>query len=62
LRRPDAHGLIREQDVLGVEISGRMHGHGFDAQLAAGAQNAKRNLAAISDDDFFDHYSMMNSG
>jgi hypothetical protein len=39
-----------------------MHGHGFDAQLAAGAQNAKRNLAAISDDDFFDHYSMMNSG
>src|SRR5450631_2347786 len=32
-----------------------MHRHGFDAQLAAGAQDAKRNLAAIRDDDFFDH-------
>src|SRR5450631_745457 len=32
-----------------------MHRHGFDSQLAAGAQDAKRNLAAIRDDDFFDH-------
>ncbi len=41
-----------------------MHGHGLDSEFAAGAQDAKRNLAAISDDDFFDHrgYSMMNSG
>ena len=64
LRRPDADGLVRQQHVLGVEIGGRMHRHRLDAELAAGAQNAKRNLAAVGDDDFFDHrgYSMMNSG
>jgi hypothetical protein len=39
-----------------------MHRDGLDAEFAASTQNAKRNLAAISDDDFFDHYSMMNSG
>ena len=64
LRRPDADGLIRQKDVLGVEIGGRMHGHGLDAELAARPKDAKRNLAAVGDDDFLDHrgYSMMNSG
>ena len=64
LRRPDAHRLVGEQHVLGVEIGGGMHRHGLDAEFAAGAQDAKRDLAAIGDDDFFDHrgYSMMNSG
>jgi hypothetical protein len=66
LRRSDADGLVRQENVLGIEVRGRMHGHGFDTQLAAGSQNSKRYLAAISDDDFFDHlgatYSMMNSG
>ncbi len=64
LRRSDANRLVRQQHVLGIEIRGRVHRHGLDTEFAAGAQNAKRNLAAISDDDFFDHrrYSMMNSG
>ena len=41
-----------------------MHRDGLDAELAARTQDAKGDLAAISDDDFFDHrgYSMMNSG
>ena len=64
LRRPDADRLVGQQHVLGVEIGGRMHRHGLDAQLAAGPQDAKRDLAAVGDDDFLDHrgYSMMNSG
>jgi hypothetical protein len=32
-----------------------VHGHGFDAQLAAGAQNAQRDLAAVGDNDLFEH-------
>ena len=50
--------------MLGVEIRRGMHRDGFDAQFAAGTQYAKGDLAAISDDDFFEHcrYSMMNSG
>src|SRR5450631_665351 len=41
-----------------------MHCDRFYSEFAAGAQHAKRNLAAVSDNDFFDHrgYSMMNSG
>ena len=64
LRRSDADGLVREQHVFGIEVGGGMHRDGLDAELAAGAQDAKRDLAAISDDDFFDHrgYSIMNSG
>ena len=32
-----------------------MHGDGLDAELAAGAQDAERDLAAIGDDDFVEH-------
>jgi hypothetical protein len=42
-----------------------MHGDGLDAQLAAGAQDAQGDLAAVGDDDLFRAwrgYSMMNSG
>src|ERR1019366_4362231 len=41
-----------------------MHRDRFYSEFATSTQNAKRNLAAASDDDFFDHrgYSMMNSG
>ena len=63
-RRPDTHGFVRQQHMLGVEIRGGVHRDGLDAQLAAGAQYPKCDLAAVRDDDFFDHrgYSMMNSG
>src|SRR5450631_2139522 len=41
-----------------------MHRDRFYSEFATSTQNAKRDLAAVSDDDFFDHrgYSMMNSG
>jgi hypothetical protein len=35
-----------------------MHRHGFDAELAASAQYAKGDFAAVRDDDFFDHRSI----
>src|SRR5258708_39707590 len=64
LRRSDTDGLVREQHVFRIEVGGRMHGDGLDSELATGTQDAESDLAAIGDDDFFDHrgYSMMNSG
>ena len=32
-----------------------MHRHGLDAQLAAGALNAQRDLAAIGYEDLIEH-------
>ena len=56
-RRADADALVGEPDVHGVGIGGRMDGHGGDAQLLAGAQDAQRNLAAVGDQDFVEHGS-----
>ena len=39
-RRTDANGFVGQADVLEVAIHGGMRGHGADAQLPAGAQNA----------------------
>ena len=43
-----------------------MHRDGLDAHLAAGAQDAQRDLAAIGDQDLVEHgarrYSMISSG
>ena len=39
----------------GIGIGGGMHGHGRDAELLAGAQDAKCDLAAIGDQDFLEH-------
>jgi hypothetical protein len=36
-----------------IEIGRRMHGDRFDAELATRSQDAKRNLAAIGNDNFF---------
>src|SRR5665213_1130154 len=54
-RRPDAYRFIGQQHVLETGVGGGVHGHGLDAQLAAGAQNAQGDFAAIGDDDFFQH-------
>src|ERR1700676_5142772 len=64
LRGTDAYGLVGQQHMLGVEIRRGVHGHGLDAELAARTQYTKGDLAAVRDNDFFDHlsYSMMNSG
>src|SRR5690606_21511059 len=65
-RRADTHGLVREQDVLQRRVGRRVHGHRLDAELAAGAQNAQRDLAAIGDQNLVEHacpdqVSMMNN-
>ena len=64
LGRTDAYRLIGQKHMLGVEIRRGMYRHGLDAELAARPQYTKGDLAAVRDDDFFDHlaYSMMNSG
>ncbi len=41
--------------MLEVVVGRGMHGDGLDAELAAGAQDAERDLAAIGDDDFVEH-------
>ena len=38
-----------------VGIGGRMHRDGRNAELLAGAQHPERDLAAIGDQDFFEH-------
>ena len=39
----------------GVGVGGRMHRDGRDAELLAGAQHPQRDLAAVGDQDFFEH-------
>ena len=60
-RRADAHALVGEPHVHGVLIRGRMHRDGGDAELLAGAQHAQRDLAAVGDQDFFEHDAGANS-
>ena len=50
-RRPDAHRLVGEPHVLGLAIGFGMDDDGLDAELAAGALDAQRDLAAIGDQD-----------
>ncbi len=57
-RRADAHALVGEPHMHGVGVGGRMHRDGRDAELLAGAQHAQRDLAAIGDQDFVEHYSI----
>ena len=54
-RRADADGLVGEQHVLQVAVGRRVHGDGLDAEFAAGAEDAQRDLAAIGDDDLVEH-------
>src|SRR5690606_28556940 len=64
-RRPDAHGFIGKAHVLGIAVGLGMHDHRLDAEFAAGALDAQRDLAAIGDQDLFKHrcnQPMTNSG
>ncbi len=54
-RRSDADALVGEPHMHGVGVGGRMHGDGRDAEFLAGAQDAKRDLAAIGDQDLVEH-------
>ena len=50
-RRADAHRLVRERDVLRVAVRLGVHDHRLDAELAACALHAQRDLAAVGDQD-----------
>ena len=53
-RWPDADRLVSQAHMHGFGISGRMDCNGFDSHFMRRAMDAKRNLAAIGDQDFFD--------
>jgi hypothetical protein len=50
-RRPDAYRLVGERDVLGVAVGFGSDDDRLDAELAARALDAQRDLAAIGDQD-----------
>src|SRR3546814_7836646 len=56
---------ICQAHVLGVAVGLGVHDHRLDAEFAAGALDAQRDLAAVGDQDFFKHMRnqpMTNSG
>ena len=53
--RPDADAFIGQAHMHGVGVGGGMDRDGGDAHFLAGAVDAKRDLAAIGDEDFFEH-------
>ena len=66
-RRADADRFVGQPHMHGVAVGGRMHRHGLDAHLAAGAMDAERDLAAVGDQDLVEHraerpYSTIISG
>ena len=54
-RRTDADVLVGEPHVQRVLVGLRIDGDGLDAQLAAGADDAQRDLSAVGDQDFLEH-------
>jgi hypothetical protein len=54
-RRPDADVVVREANVERLAIGVRVHGHRLNIELATGANDPKRDLAAIGDQDFLEH-------
>src|SRR5215469_16822048 len=52
------HAFIRQLDVHRLAVGGGMNRHGGDAHLLAGADDAKRDFAAVGDEDFFEHQVM----
>ncbi len=56
-RRADAHAFVGEPHMHGIGIGGGMNRHRRDPHLLAGAVDAQCDLAAIGDEDFFEHLS-----
>ena len=52
--RADAHSFVREADVERVGVGIGVDGHGRDAPLAAGPQDADGDLPAVGDEQFAD--------
>ncbi len=53
--RADVVGVIGFADVQGLAVHVGEDGDRLDAHLAAGANDAHRNFAAIGDQDSFEH-------
>ena len=54
-RRTDADVLVGEPDVQRVLVRLGIDGDRLDAQLAAGMDDAQRDLAAVGDQDLLEH-------
>src|SRR6188472_4364870 len=54
-RGADRHGLVGHHDVKRVSIRLRVHGNGFDAHPAGRSDNPAGDLAAIGDQNSFEH-------
>ena len=59
LRRPDADRLVGLPQVDRIGVGRRVHGHGLDAELPAGADHALRDLAAVGDQDAAEHQPVL---
>ena len=57
----DADRLIGQLHVLGFGVGDGVNRHGADAQLAAGAQHAQCNLAAVGNEDLVEHAVLSGS-
>ena len=53
--RADAHVVVGEAHVQRLAVGLGVHGDRLDAELAAGADDAQRDLAAIGDQDLLEH-------
>ena len=52
----DAHVLVRKPDVQRVLVGLGIDGDCLDPELAAGVDDSQSDLAAVRDQDFFEHY------
>jgi hypothetical protein len=51
----DANRFVSKLDVKGLNIGLRINSEGFDAHLAAGSDDAKRDFTAIGDENLLNH-------
>ena len=54
-RRAEQVGLVSVAHVQRAAVHVRIHGHGGNAQFAAGADDAHGDLAPVGDEDFLEH-------
>ena len=54
-RRADADVVVGEAHVQRFAVGLRIHGDRLDAEFAAGADDAQRDLAAVGDQDLLEH-------
>jgi hypothetical protein len=58
-RRSEQHRFVGFADVRRACVGFGIHGDGSHAQLATGADDSQRDLAAVGYQDFLEHYSGM---